>query len=58
MIIDPAVPEAAIAYPQDMVLASYARAGLSSVLVHPGEWCGREKFLSGQDIVVASKTLS
>ena len=55
LVIDAAVPEAAIAYPQEAVIASYQRAGLGSIEIYPGSWCGREQFTSGQDIVVASK---
>lgn len=55
LVLDPMVPEAAIAYPQDIVKSSYDRAGLHLVDFHPGAWCGRERFVSGQDIVVATK---
>lgn len=58
LVIDPAIPEAALAYPQLWVTASYASAGLSSVEVHLGSWCGRERFLSGQDVIVATKAPS
>lgn len=55
LVLDPAVPEAAIAYPQAGIDAMYARAGLADVTLHPGAWCGRSTFTSGQDIVVATK---
>lgn len=53
-------PEAAIAYQEDFIRDLYAENGLKIVEpVHYGSWCGREFFLSHQDIVVAHKpTLS
>ena len=58
LVMDPAVPEAAIAYPQAGIEAMYARAGLADVTLHPGAWCGRARFTSGQDIVIATKPRS
>jgi len=55
LVMDLAVPEAAIAYPQDVIEAMYAQAGLEGLTLHPGSWCGRARFTSGQDIVVAAK---
>lgn len=55
LVVDRAVPEAAIAYPQAAIEAMYARAGLPGMTLHPGSWCGRTQFTSGQDIVVAHK---
>lgn len=50
-----AVPEEAIAHPQEMVEAMYARTGLSLEPIRYGGWCGRSSFLSYQDICVAGK---
>jgi len=55
LVMDPAVPEAAIAYPQAEVMARYERAGFADVVVHPGSWCGRAQFVSGQDMVIAAR---
>lgn len=55
LVMDPAVPEAAIAYPQNAIETMYARAGLEEVALLPGSWCGRARFTSGQDIVTAAK---
>ncbi|MCC7041018.1 MAG: class I SAM-dependent methyltransferase [Burkholderiales bacterium] len=55
LVTDPAVPEAAIAYPQATIMAMHEGAGLDAVTLHPGAWCGRSRFTSGQDIVVASR---
>ena len=54
-VMDPTVPEAAIAYPQADVAAAYERAGFAPVTVYPGAWCGCSQFTSGQDMIVASK---
>lgn len=49
-------PEAAIAYDEEIALQFFERCGLT---VEPplryGSWCGRKKYLSYQDIVVAGK---
>jgi SAM-dependent methyltransferase len=50
-----AVPEEAIAHPQEMVQAMYASAGLSLEPIRYGGWCGRTTFLSYQDICLAGK---
>lgn len=55
LVMDPAVPEAAIAYPQHAIEAMHAQAGLTDVALHPGSWCGRTRFTSGQDIVTAAR---
>ena len=49
-------PEAAVAYEEEAVFALLSAAGLRlSPPIHYGSWCGRENFLSYQDIVVAVK---
>lgn len=47
------IPEEAIAHPQPLVEQMYRDAGLSVEATRPGSWCGREQFLSYQDICVA-----
>jgi SAM-dependent methyltransferase len=52
------VPEAAVAYDEDVVREAFGRRGL--LIAEPiryGWWCGRERSLSKQDIVIASKPL-
>ncbi len=55
-VVDPKVPESAVAYREADVRARYARAGLE--IVEPirfGQWSGRPGGASSQDIVVAVK---
>jgi ubiquinone/menaquinone biosynthesis C-methylase UbiE len=54
--ISKATPETAIAYAEEYIRALYEKFGLA--IVNPiqyGSWCGREDFLSYQDIIVAVK---
>jgi ubiquinone/menaquinone biosynthesis C-methylase UbiE len=49
-------PEAAIAFPEPYVRKLFSKFGLSiSEPIHFGSWCGRQQFLSYQDIVIAKK---
>ncbi len=51
---DPSDPETATAYPEDRVRAMLETRGLQiSAPVHDGSWCGRQQFLSYQDIVIS-----
>lgn len=53
---NPRHPEAAIGYDEARVRSYFSERGLS--IVEPilyGSWCGRERFLSYQDIVIAMK---
>ena len=55
-VVDPKVPESAVAYRETDVRERYARAGLE--IVEPirfGGWSGRADGVSSQDIVVAVK---
>jgi SAM-dependent methyltransferase len=55
-IKDPDVPEAAVAYDENYIQGIYEKNDLQiTPPVHYGSWCGRENFLSYQDIVVAVK---
>lgn len=59
LVIDPQMPEASIAHPEKRVRELYLKYGLAIMEpVHYGNWCGREEFLSSQDIVIAMKTIS
>ena len=50
------VPEAVVSYDENFVRNLYKKFGFKiSEPIHYGSWCGREKFLSYQDIVVAIK---
>jgi len=48
-------PEGALGYREDRARKLFKANGLSIKSVHPGSWCGREKFLSYQDIIIATK---
>lgn len=53
---DSAVPEAAIAYMESDVRDMLAAAGLAIVEpIRYGSWCGRDRYTSGQDIVIARR---
>ncbi|MBN2615102.1 MAG: class I SAM-dependent methyltransferase [Bacteroidales bacterium] len=55
-IEDKEVPEVAIAYEESRIRKLYEQNTLKIVdSIHYGAWCGREKFLSFQDIIVAQK---
>jgi SAM-dependent methyltransferase len=49
-------PEAALAFDETYVRKLFAVSGLSiREPIHPGAWCGRQKYLSYQDIVITTK---
>jgi hypothetical protein len=52
-VVDPAVPEEAVAYEEEWLLEALRAAGLDLVGLHPGQWTGRAEGLSSQDVVVA-----
>ena len=54
-VMDQAVPEVAVAYQEEWVRKLYAALGLAIVRVDYGSWCGRSKYLSYQDLVLATK---
>jgi hypothetical protein len=54
--IDPARPSAAVAHPETFIRKHYRASGLSvAEPIRFGSWCGRSKFLSFQDVIVAAK---
>jgi ubiquinone/menaquinone biosynthesis C-methylase UbiE len=54
--IDKEVPEEAIALNEDIVRGYYYKYGFNIIQpVYYGGWCGRDKFLSYQDLVIANK---
>src|SRR6266550_1599874 len=55
-IMNPAIPEEAIAYPEARIFEFYRDAGfVVERPIHYGSWCGRATFLSVQDICIAQK---
>ena len=54
--VDPAQPEDALAYDDTLVRQIFDRHNLRiDEPIHYGSWCGRESYLSFQDIVIATK---
>lgn len=49
-------PEGAVAYPEETVRSVLRMGGLEVQQVLFGSWCGRDRAVSGQDIVIARKT--
>ena len=50
------IPEAAIGYEEDFIVALYDKNQLEiKQPIHYGSWCGRENFLSYQDLILAFK---
>lgn len=50
------VPEAAVCYDEDYLMDLYRRNSLAVLGgIRPGAWCGREQFVSYQDIIVAER---
>ena len=57
-VVDLAMPEKTVGYDKRYILELYQKYGLFVRLpLYYGKWCGRESYLSGQDIIVASKAL-
>jgi SAM-dependent methyltransferase len=52
-VVDPLLPEEAVAFDEDWLLEALRAAGLDLVALHPGLWTGRDEGLSFQDVVVA-----
>lgn len=56
-VVDPELPEAAVAYREDFVLPLFGRCGLHiRPGVYYGNWCGRSEHLDFQDILIAYKS--
>ena len=54
--VNPDMPECAVGYPERYVLDLYTNNNLEvKKPIHYGSWCGRDKFLSYQDIIIANK---
>lgn len=55
-VVNPLVPEEAVAYQETDAIEAYRRHGLELCWpIHNGSWCGRPDFVSFQDICVARK---
>lgn len=52
---EPRDPEAAVAYEEVWVRERHAAAGVPVESVHPGYWCGRDEYLTWQDLVIAAR---
>ncbi len=52
-VIDPSLPEEAIAYDAQWLERALRERGLGDYEIHPGSWSGRDPATSYQDIVVA-----
>jgi SAM-dependent methyltransferase len=48
-------PELAIAFDEDWIRGLYRERGLTIVHLDHGSWCGRQDYLSYQDLVLATK---
>jgi SAM-dependent methyltransferase len=55
LTVDKQVPESSIALREEAVRQAHTKAGLAIESFSPGSWCGRETFVSYQDIVVSRK---
>jgi SAM-dependent methyltransferase len=52
-VVDPAIPEEAVAFEEEWLLEALRAAGLDLAELHPGSWTGRQDGLSFQDVVIA-----
>ena len=53
---DQDIPEQATGYDEDFIVSLYRQCGLEIKLpIQYGSWCGRQQYLSYQDLVVATK---
>jgi len=55
LVEDPDRPEGAVAYPEEVVRSILRASGLDVQQILFGSWCGRERAVSGQDIVIARR---
>ncbi len=59
LTINETVPEDAVAYEEEFVKKLFENHGLVFTQpIHYGSWCGRQNFLTYQDLIVAEKTKS
>ena len=53
LVVDARVPERATAFREDDVHELHERSGLPIECIHPGSWCGRDRYTSFQDITIS-----
>jgi len=52
-VLDPEFPETAVGLPEHCFKEWYEAAGLALVPpIHYGSWCGREQYMSYQDVTI------
>ncbi len=52
-LLDEELPDEAVAYADEWIFERLREHGLTLTGLHPGSWCGREEFMSFQDVLVA-----
>ncbi|HEY2039269.1 MAG TPA: class I SAM-dependent methyltransferase [Edaphobacter sp.] len=52
---NPEIPEGSLAFTEEYVRRLFDLNGLTIKNIHRGSWCGRERFLSYQDVIVATR---
>lgn len=57
-LVNPALPETAVAHAEPDVLKWLAENNLHAEQICYGNWCGREKFVNGQDFIIIRKHTS
>jgi ubiquinone/menaquinone biosynthesis C-methylase UbiE len=57
LMVDQTFPEDAVAYDEEFVKELFEKHGLViNQPIHYGSWCGRQNFLTYQDLIIAEKT--
>jgi SAM-dependent methyltransferase len=56
LVVDPRVPERAVAFRENAVRQLHVRSGLPIESLYPGSWCGRSLYTSFQDIAIARRS--
>jgi hypothetical protein len=54
-VVNPEIPEWAVGYEESLLLGWIAERGLTLTGKDYGGWCGRDRFMSYQDILVYQK---
>lgn len=54
-VVNVKMPEAAVAYPESFVRSAMQARGMEVQQILFGRWCGRERAVSGQDVVIARR---
>ena len=56
--VNPAVPEDAIGYPETWIISLFRKYNLEvTIPIKYGNWCGRDNYLSFQDIIIVLKNI-